>query len=291
VIFSYIFTRALSGVGANSHISLTSSRNTCAMLNVEEGVADYTRCSDVDKEAVGKIFCQKARKWIAEAIKRRQIASNISIERLILVTGFYKSANWEAAVLSSSSSTGDLSFTIGASQAGGGISFNWDSVQHLSPDYSTGHRHPPIPFSPGPLHGSSTPTTDSNEPQVRGRYGDITRGTVNPQPRVSFEKCCHHHKGRTQCIFLRGFRIRGRLVRNDKVMQVLASEESKLSWSERLRLLSTNLKTSKPPGNESYHRSSTADDNLEPIEGFPDTNICVSPHQVNESSIVIYIVF
>jgi hypothetical protein len=165
------------------------------MLNVEEGVANYTRCSGVDKEAVGDIFLQNAWKWIAEAVERRQIARNISIERLILVTEFYKSANWEAAVLSSSSSTGGLSFTIGASQAGGGISFNWDSVQH-----------PPLPSSPGPLRGLSTPTTDSNEPQVLGARGDITRGTNNPAGRrVSFEKCCRCNDDRTQCIFLRGF--------------------------------------------------------------------------------------
>ena len=264
-VFSYILTRASQGVGVESQISLTSSRNTCAMLNVEEGVADYTRCSDVDKQAVGEIFLKNARQWIAEAVRGHQIASDISIERLILVTGFYKSANWEAAVLYSSSSTGNLSFTIGTTQAGGGILVHWDSVQHLSPDYSTGHRHPP--------------QTDLNEPPVLGARGDITHGTNSPaEPHVlSFEKCCRQHADRTQCIFLRGFRIRGRLVQKDRVIELLALEESKLSWRERfMRLL--NSKTSKPPGGESSQRSASAYDNLEAIEGFPDTNFCVSHH-------------
>ena len=263
IVFSYILTRALPGVGVNSHISLTSCRDTCAMLNVEEGVADYTRCSDVDKEAVGEIFLQVARKWIAEAVEKRRIASNISIERLILVTGFYKSANWEAAALYSSSSTGNLSFTIQISQAGGGILINWDSVQHLSPDYSTGHRHP---------------TTDSNEPQVLRAHSDITRRTNNPAgPHVSFEKCCHQHSDRTQCIFLRGFRIRGCLGRKDQVVELLASKESKLSWGEHfMRFVNTYSKISKPPNDESSQRSYSAYDSLEPIGGFPDANFCVS---------------
>jgi len=140
ILFSHILTR-VPGVDVNSDISLSSSHNTCAMLNLEEGVVDYTRCSDVDKEAVGEFFLQNAREWIAEAVKGCRIASNISIKKLILVTGFYKSVNWEAVALSSSSSAGNLSFMIKASQAGGGISFNWDSVQHLSPDYSTGDEY------------------------------------------------------------------------------------------------------------------------------------------------------
>jgi hypothetical protein len=263
----------------NGHISLTSSRNTCAMLNLEEGVADYTRCSDLDKEAVGEKYLQNARKWIAEAVKERQIASNISIEQVILVTGFYKSANWEAAALSSSSSTGDLSFTIKISQAGGGISINWDSVQHLSPDYSTGHRHPP--------------RTDLNEPQVLGVHSGIARGTNNPAgPRVSFERCCHQHADRTQCIFLRGFRIHERLVAKDQVVEQLVSEESKPSWlAGIMRFWNTYSKTSKPPSNQSSQRSSSAYDYLEPIEEFPDTNFCVSRHRVDENLIAIYIVF
>ncbi|EDR00708.1 uncharacterized protein LACBIDRAFT_313148 [Laccaria bicolor S238N-H82] len=257
------------GVGSVNpgHISMTSCRDTCAMLNLEEGVADYTHCSDVDKEAVGEFFFQNARKWIAEAVKGRRFASNISIERLILVTGFYKSANWEAAALYSSSSTENLSFTI---KNGGGISINWDSVQHLSPDYSTGHRHP-------------GPQTDLNKPQTlaaRGT-GDITHRTNHPAGhRVSFAKCCHQHSDRTQCIFLRGFRIRGCLGRKDQVDELLASEEPKLSWGERFRRFAkTFSKTSKPPIGESSQRRSYY---LEPIEGFSDTNFCVSCHQVDE---------
>lgn len=226
------------------------------MLNVEEGVADYTRCSDVDKEAVGEIFLQNARKWIAEAVTGRRIASNISIERLILVTGFYKSANWEAAALSSSSSTGNLSFTIEITQAGGGVSFNWNSVHHLSPDYSTGHRHPSQPSSLRFLRGSS----------------DIG-------PHVSFKKCCHQHTDRTQCIFLRGFQIRGRLGRKDQVVELLASEKSKLTWGERfMRFVNTHSKTSKPQSGESSQRSSSAYNYLAPIEQFPDKFFCVSCH-------------
>lgn len=269
IVFSYILTRASQGVGLEGQISLTSSRNRCAMLNVEDGVADYTRCSDVDKQAVGEFFLQNAREWIAEAVRGHQFASNISIERLILVTGFYKSANWEAAVLYSSSSTGNLSFNIGTTQAGGGILIHWDSVQHLSPDYSTGHRHPPL-----------SRRTDLNEPQVLGARGVIvTHGTNNSAgPHVlSFEKCCHEHADRTQCIFLRGFRIRGRLVQKDQVVELLASEESKLSWGERfMRFVMTYSKTSKPHSAESSQRSSLAYDSLEPIGGFPDTNFCVS---------------
>lgn len=256
------------GVDVNSYVSLTSSRD-CAMLNVEEGVADYIRCSDVDKEAVGEIFLQNARKWIAEAVKERRIASKICIERLILVTGFYKSANWEAAALSSSSSTGDLSFT------GGGISINWDSVQHLSPDYSTGHRHPPRPSSPRFPRGSCTSTTDSSEPQVLGALGNTTHGTNNPAgPRVSFEKCCHQHTDRTQCIFLRGFRIRGRLGAKNQVVKQFVSELSKPSWRARIkRFVNSNSKTFKP-SDQSCQRSSSVYDYLEPIEEFSDTSFC-----------------
>ena len=256
-------------MGLNGQVLLTLRHNTCAMLNVEEGVADYTRCSDIDKEAVGEIFLQNARKWIVEAVEGHQIASNISIERLILVTGFYKSANWEAAVLHSSSSTGILSFTMKISQAGGGFLINWDSVQHLSPDYSTGHRHP---------------TTDSNEPQ---------HGTNNPAgSHVSFERCCHRHTDRNQCIFLRGFQIRRGLVQKDQAVELPPLEESKLSWGERfIRFVDTYSKTSKPPSGESSQRSSSAYNyRLEPIEKFPDTNFCVSYHQVDENLIAIYIV-
>ena len=265
IVSSDILTRA----GVNGYISLTSSCNTCAMLNVEENVADYTRCSDVDKESVGEIFLQNARKWIAEAVKERRIASNICLERLILVTGLYKSANWEAAALSSSSSTGNLSSAIKMNQAGGGISINWDSVNNLSPDYSTGHRHPPSQFP----CGSTTPTTDSSEPQVLGGCG-ITHGTYNPAgPHVSFAKCCHQHTDRTQCIFLRGFRIRERLGAKDQVVKQLVSEESKSSWRARIkRFVNTNSKTSKQP------RSSSAYNYLQPIEGFSDTSSCMSRH-------------
>jgi hypothetical protein len=293
ILLTYILTRAPPGVGVNGYISFTSSRGVCAMLNVEEGVVDYTRCSNIDKEAVGERFLQNARKWIAEAVKERRIANDISIERLILITGFYKSANWEAAALSSSSSTGDLSFTIENSQAGRGISMNWDSVQHLSPEYSTGHRHPPRPSSPRFLGGSSTPRTGSNEPQVLGACGDITHGTNNPTgPRVSFKKCCHQHADRNQCIFLRGFRIRGRLGAKDEVVEQLVSEELKPSWRARFkRFVNTNSKTSKPSSDQSCQRSSSAYDYLEPIEGLPDTNFCVSRHRVDENLIAIHIVF
>ncbi|EDR00706.1 uncharacterized protein LACBIDRAFT_395936 [Laccaria bicolor S238N-H82] len=248
------------GAGVKSRISLTSSRNTCAMLNVEEGVADDTSCSDVDKMAVGEIFLQNARKWIAEAVKGRRLAGNISIERLILVTGFYKSANWEAAALSSSSYTTNLSFTIEISQAEGGISLDWNSVQHLSPDYSTGHRHPSqLPSSLQFLRGSS----------------DI-------RPHVSFEKCCHQHADRTQCIFLRGFRIRERLGRKDQVVKLSASEdsESKLTLRERfMRFVNTDSKTSKPHSGESSQRSASAYNYpaynyLEAIEESPDNSFC-----------------
>ena len=252
------------------------------MLNLEEGGVDYTRCSDVDKQAVGEQFLQNARKWFARAVRERRLASNIPIERLILVTGFYKSANWEAAAMSSSSSAGELSFTIKINQAGGGFSFNWDSVQHLSPDYSTGHRHPtPQSLSPPFPHGLSTPRTHSNERQVLGACSDITRPTHVAGPRVPFERCCHQHAERNQCIFLQGFRIYDRLEAKRQVVERLVSEGSKPSWSARIKRFVANRKTSKPPGDQSCQRSSSAYDYyLRPVEGISETNICVSCHRV-----------
>jgi hypothetical protein len=259
----------------NSRLSFASSRNTCAILNVEDGAADYIRCSDVDKRALGNLFLQNATTWLDTAVQRNRIASDISIERLILVTGFYKSGNWEAAVMSSSSSSGNLSFTIGASHVNGGFLFNWNSVQHLSPDYSTGHCHPSLP----PFGGGVTP--------------------------VSFGRCCHVHNQRNQCIFLRGFQFRQRLLLNDHLIELNNSDESRLSLYERCRsffmrlwpgkpserIQSKSTMASEPLDDESSQRTFKAYDNLEPVEGFPDTNNCVSRHQVNENLVVIYIVF
>ena len=252
------------------------------MLNLEEGGVDYTRCSDVDKQAVGEQFLQNARKWFARAVRERRLASNIPNERLILVTGFYKSANWEAAAMSSSSSAGELSFTIKINQAGGGFLFDWDSVQHLSPDYSTGHRHPtPQSLSPPFPHGLSTPRTHSNERQVLEACSDITRPTHVAGPRVPFERCCHQHAERNQCIFLQGFRIYDRLEAKHQVVERLVSEGSKPSWSARIKRFVANRKTSKPPGDQSCQRSSSAYDYyLRPVEGISETNICVSCHRV-----------
>ena len=272
----------------NAHISLTSSRNACAMLNVEEGEACYTFCSDNDNMTIKETFRQKASEWFFEAVSMNKIPSDFSIERLIFVTGFYKCWNWEAAALSLSSSTGDLSFTIKANQAGGRTSFHWDSVQHLSPDYTTGHRHPS-----GSLPRLSTPRTDSSDLQARG---NITHGTNNTSGiGASFEKCCREHHGhadQNQCIFLRGFRIRGRLFRGDQIEKLLALKESEPSLRERLkRHVNLISKTSKPPGYESSQRSSSANDYVEPIEEFPDTDFCVSCQLVNENLVVIYSVF
>lgn len=236
----------------NARLSLTSSRNACAILNLEEGEALYTYCSDVDSETIGETFREKANEWFSEAVSMRRIPSTFSIEKLILVTGFYKSSNWEAVALSSSSSAGDLSFTIQANKvAGGNTSFHWDSIQHLSPDYSTGHCHPE----------------------------DRTAGTG-----VSFARCCHVHSNRNQCIFLRGFRIRSRLLRGTQVEKLPAAGESKPSFREHFKpFFNLNSKTSQPPSDNFSQGSSSAHDSLEPIEGFPDTHFCVSRQLVNES--------
>ena len=78
----------------------------------------------------------------------------------------------------------------------------------------------------------------------------------------------------------------------DQVIELLASDELKLSWFERFtRFVGTNSKTSKPPSEESGQRSSSAYNYLEPIEDLPDTNFCVSHHRVDENLIPIYIVF
>jgi hypothetical protein len=284
-------------VGVEYGISLSSSRSGCAVLNLEQCDADYIHCSDVDKENLENKFLNEVRQLLADAINKADAPRKMSLDRLILVTGFYKTGNWEAAALSSSSSEGNFNFGIKAmALADGGLSFDWSSVHHLSPDYSTGHCHPRLPTDePLPTSTSSLPM----EPDVAliSVQNDELSPTSIIQRHVSFSKCCRSSDpgcaARNQCIFLRGFRFREKLVLKDQLEALIALEESKPSLSKRLwrwLLPEPNTQISGSSSSAKPARSASAPA-LESIEGSPGPDLCVHSHRVGVKPYLIHILF
>ncbi|KAJ7897131.1 hypothetical protein B0H14DRAFT_2557788 [Mycena olivaceomarginata] len=193
----------------------------------------------------------------------------MSLNRLILVTGFYKTGNWEAAALSSSSSEGNFDFNIGAMASGnGGLSFDWSSVHHLSPNHSTGHCHRRSPASEPLLTSTSPPPTESDTTQVASIA--IQMMLIHLPPASSKNICA----ARNQCIFLRGFRIRERLVLKDQIEALVVPEESTPSWPERLRRLFRSGNTQTSGSSSGAKRAPSAPAPLESIEGSPGPDLC-----------------
>ncbi|KDR69965.1 hypothetical protein GALMADRAFT_76825 [Galerina marginata CBS 339.88] len=285
--------------GVAGHISLSTSRSACAILNLEDKVAWYTRCSLVKKVDMERWFRNNARQLLADAVNEHKIPEGFPVGRLILVTGFYKTGNWEAVALSTSSSTGEFNFTLEAMGAMGGTSYNWNSLQHLSPDYSIGHRHPsysPVPQNES-LHASTPlPTIESDDMQFHEAQAQIHRprsSNMSEGQLQSFSRCCHDHRVKNQCIFLRGFRYRERVLLKDKIEVLVTLEDWKPSLLQRMQRIfaptphPTDTATSKSPavpkkplGNESTTSQPGLSVYLEPIERLPDSDPCVRSHRV-----------
>ena len=64
---------------------------------------------------MGELFVREGQSWADSA--------HIPVEQLILVTGFYKTGNWEAAVLTSDNSSAQVGLTRRGGR-GGWRSFN-----------------------------------------------------------------------------------------------------------------------------------------------------------------------
>jgi hypothetical protein len=256
---------------------------------------------------MGSWFRDNARQVLADAANEGNIPGDFPVERLILVTGFYKTGNWEAVALSTHSSTGEFDFTIETMDVQGGVSYNWNSIQHLSPDYSTGHRHPPpspVPRNESLRTSTPRPTTESNDMQFREARGPH-RFSATPGGYQSFSRCCHadHANLKDQCIFLHGFRYRERVFLKDQIEELVAMGDWKPSLSHRVRRI---LKPTPHPTSKATSNPSAVSDNppsdefpssqrgfsayLESIEGLPDSDLCVRSHQVNANLVVIYII-
>lgn len=235
--FTIISTRFLAIANVGGGMSSSSSSSVCAVLNLQDSSALFTKCSPTDAAGMRKQFLTHGSDW-AES-------KSLPVEKLVLVTGFYKTKNWEAAVLSSSQSSTQLSLTANAvGPAGGEISVDWASAQNSSYDYSTGHRHP------------TTPT-------------HLQR---------SFSACCTvtGHNEINQCIFLRGYRIRFSMsLRGMGAMGVFTglgeSNTFKFAGSRaQSRALGANQTGTTPTG-----------ECLEPVEGNTDRSRCVSDRWVD----------
>lgn len=253
-LFTSISTRAAPLVNAEAHVSYTSSHSVCAVLHLEQRSAEFTSCSDSDSAAMGELFVRDGQSWADSA--------HIPVEQLILVTGFYKTGNWEAAVLTSDNSSAQVGLSLDAAGvAGGGLSINWASDRTSSHRYSTGHCHPGQHESP----------------------------TISNNRQTSFFQCCHasEHKQQNQCIFLRGYRFRDskflvrKLVELEGRSVTVAKQSSQ--WLQRLGIW--NKLKSASDANQANSSTTPmpapAGEHLESIEGNLGPNGCVSNHRVN----------
>jgi hypothetical protein len=214
-------------------MSSLSSSTVCAVLNLQESSALFTKCSTDDAASMGKLFLNHGPDWAQ--------SNSIPVEQLVLVTGFYKTKNWEAAVLSSSQSATQLSLMANAvGVAGGEFSIDWASAQNSSYDYSTGHRH------------LMTPT----------------------HPRRSFSACCAEagHNEEDQCIFLRGYRIRFSMsLPGIGTMGVLTGLGAKLN---RFKFARPRTQTQVLSAHQAD--ATATGEHLEPVEGNTNRTRCVS---------------
>ncbi|KAG5649589.1 hypothetical protein H0H81_002977, partial [Sphagnurus paluster] len=214
-----------------------------AVLNVEQGDADFLSCSEGEKNKMGQDFLENACSWLDKAAADGVVPAQFPVERLILVTGFYKTWNWSAMALSSDSSTGGLGFSVKATGlADGSLSYNWNEVHQVTPARSSGHHHP-------------------------SRTESVVSPTVlTPWTSELFARCCRgHHDARNQCIFLRGFRYRERVVLKDKF-----KERAAPNWKPSFR--------SGPPVVPAKANSASEQETLsayvEPIDGLPNPDAC-----------------
>jgi hypothetical protein len=59
----------------------------------------------------------------------------------LIVTGYYKAGNWEAAALSKSDNSSDVSFSVEAFKVKEGMDFQWHTTSHSNGDVNSGHKH------------------------------------------------------------------------------------------------------------------------------------------------------
>ena len=265
VSFPDISTRTSTlPVNAVGHVLLSTSHSAFAVLQVETRDADFFSCSDGDKDAMGQEFLKNAQSWRDDAAQARIVPVDFPLGRLILVTGFYKTWNWAAMAMSSDSSNGNLDFSVKATGlGGGGLSYDWNDVQLVSPARSSGHRHPP---------GLAVPPA-----------------TATPTSEIFANSCRDHSDVRNQCIFLRGFRYRERELLKDK-LKVLDPVDWIPSLLGNIFRRTSNFTSTpisaipavppKAPSSDSQQQQSFSA-HVEPIDGLPGPGASVR-HLLNK---------